>query len=231
MPGDGFDLTAQLAHELERQKQHLRSIGFGQPLGIGRMPAIVVIDLIYAFTNPGSPQSAPLDQQIDATRTLLHAARARSIPIFLTTIEYDASFEEAGVFGRKTAMSLNHLVRGTDWVAIDDRLEVAESDQILVKKYPSCFFGTDLTSRLVTRGVDTLLIAGCTTSGCVRATAVDACSLGFRPIVVEEAVGDRAPISHLASLFDIDCKYGDVMKLAPVMHELSQRASPSQAAD
>jgi nicotinamidase-related amidase len=93
---------------------------------------------------------------------------------------------------------------------------------LLVKKYASCFFGTDLVARLISRGVDTLLIAGCTTSGCVRASAVDACSYGFRTIVVEQAVGDRAALPHLASLFDIEAKYGDVRSLDDTVRHLDE---------
>jgi nicotinamidase-related amidase len=93
---------------------------------------------------------------------------------------------------------------------------------LLVKKYASCFFGTDLAARLVTRQVDTLLITGCTTSGCVRATAVDACSLGLHTIVVQEAVGDRAELPHIANLFDIDAKYGDVVDLQDALGYLER---------
>jgi nicotinamidase-related amidase len=103
------------------------------------------------------------------------------------------------------------LVPGSEWVEVDSRLEPRDGETLLHKSYPSCFFGTDLISRLVARGVDTLIMAGCTTSGCIRATAVDACSLGLRTIVVEDAVGDRAPLSHKVALFDIDAKYGDVV--------------------
>ncbi len=103
---------------------------------------------------------------------------------------------------------------------IDERLGREPGDMLLVKKYASCFFGTDLISRLVSRGVDTLIITGCTTSGCVRASAVDACSYGLHTIVVEDAVGDRAPLSHLTSLFDIDAKYGDVTTTDAVIAHL-----------
>ena len=105
---------------------------------------------------------------------------------------------------------------------------------LLVKKYASCFFGTDLMSRLATHGVDTLLIAGCTTSGCVRATAVDACSYGLRTIVIEDAVGDRAELPHYANLFDIDAKYGDVVSLSEALEYLEgvprQRSEPRSPA-
>jgi nicotinamidase-related amidase len=108
-------------------------------------------------------------------------------------------------------------------VEVDPRLNRRPNEMLLVKKYASCFFGTDLASRLLSRRVDTLLITGCTTSGCVRASAVDACSYGFHTIVVEDAVGDRAELPHLASLFDIDSKYGDVVGLAEAVNYLAGR--------
>src|SRR5438105_12087856 len=105
------------------------------------------------------------------------------------------------------------------------RLERRPREMLLVKKYASCFFGTDLAARLVSRQVDTLIITGCTTSGCVRASAVDACSLGLRTIVVQEAVGDRAELPHIANLFDIDAKYGDVVQLEEALTFLAQLPS------
>ncbi len=105
------------------------------------------------------------------------------------------------------------LMEGNEWVELDERLGRRENEMLLVKKYASCFFGTDLAARLISRGVDTVILLGCTTSGCIRATAVDACSYGFHTVVVEEGVGDRAELPHLASLFDIDNKYGDVVSL------------------
>jgi nicotinamidase-related amidase len=101
----------------------------------------------------------------------------------------------------------------SDGVEIDPRLDFRKSDSLLVKKYASCFFGTDLVSRLLSRRIDTVIIVGCTTSGCVRATAVDAVQTGLRPMVVREAVGDRSAAAHEQSLFDLDAKYADVVTL------------------
>ena len=221
----GGELYEQVAAEYARLREVLGSRGFGGRVGFGERPALLVVDLIRGFTDLRSPLAAELDSQVDATRALLDGARGAGAPVFLTTSEYDAALEEAGLFGRKIP-SNSWLVRGSEWVEVDERLGRGERDHLLVKKYASCFFGTDLASRLVSRGVDTLLIAGCTTSGCVRASAVDACSLGLRTIVVEEAVGDRAPISHLASLFDIDSKYGDVVALADALAYLGALSNP-----
>jgi nicotinamidase-related amidase len=138
-------------------------------------------------------------------------AREREIPIVFSTVAYDSELQEAGVWIRKIP-SNKWLVEGSEWVELDERLGRRPREMLLVKKYASCFFGTDLAARLVSRQIDTLIITGCTTSGCVRASAVDACSLGLRTIVVQDAVGDRAELPHIANLFDIDAKYGDVVE-------------------
>jgi maleamate amidohydrolase len=212
-------LLEQLAAEYAATREVLVSRGFAGRVGFGTKPALLVVDLIRAFTDTRSPLASNLDAEVAATRSLLAGARAAGAPIIFSTVTYDAALDDAGVWKYKIPSS-SWLVEGSEWVEVDERLERGEGEQLLVKKYASCFFGTDLASRLVSRGVDTLLIAGCTTSGCVRASAVDACSLGLRAIVVEEAVGDRAPLSHMASLFDIDAKYGDVVALEAAIEYL-----------
>jgi maleamate amidohydrolase len=189
-----------------------RERGYGERVGFGRRPALIVIDMIRAFTESESPLSSDLGDQVEAINSLLPAARLVGAPVIFTTVAYDRHLSEAGVWIRKVPTH-EWLREDTEWVECDPRIEREDADQWLVKKYASCFFGTDLISRLVTNGIDTLLITGCTTSGCVRATAVDACSYGLHAIVVEEGVGDRAELPHLANLFDIDAKYGDVVSL------------------
>ena len=143
------------------------------------------------------------------------------MPIIFSTVSYeDENLKDAGIFGMKQKGSAT-LRAGTDGVKIDARLEFRQTDSLLVKKYASCFFGTDLVSRLLVRGVDTLIITGCTTSGCVRASAVDACQTGFRPMVVREAVGDRSQSAHDQSLFDLNAKYADVVSLEETLQYLS----------
>ena len=215
-------LRRQLEAEYATTRELLVSRGFAGRVGFGETPALLVVDLIRAFTDTRSPLASNLDAEVGATRSLLAAARAARAPIIFSTVTYDAGLDDAGVWKFKIPSS-SWLVEGGEWVEVDDRLERGAGEQLLVKKYASCFFGTDLASRLVSRGVDTLLIAGCTTSGCVRASAVDACSLGLHAIVVEEAVGDRAPLSHMASLFDIDAKYGDVVSLEAAIRYLESR--------
>jgi maleamate amidohydrolase len=214
------ELLSEVAAEYEALRETLLARGFAGRVGFGSRPAVLVVDLIRGFTDTRSPLAADLDAQVVATRAVLDAARAAEAPVVLATSEYDEALEEAGLFGVKIP-SNSWLKRGSEWVEFDERLGRTQRDLVLVKKYPSCFFGTDLASRLISRGVDTLVIAGCTTSGCVRSSAVDACSLGLRAIVVEEAVGDRAALSHMASLFDIDSKYGDVVSLAEAVDYLA----------
>lgn len=197
----------------QSEQDFFRARGFGQTIGFGRSPAVLVIDMIRAFSDPAMMLGANLDDEIAATRTLLAAARKSGWPVIFSTVAYDdLDFKDAGIWALKQKGVMT-LRAGTPEVELDPRLSREAGDSWLVKKYASCFFGTDLPSRLVSRGVDTLLLAGCTTSGCVRATAVDACQNGFRPMVVRECVGDRSRAAHEQSLFDLQAKYADVVGL------------------
>lgn len=212
--------------EYARLRREFRDKGFGSRVGFGQRPALLAIDFITGFTDLRSPLAGDLDDQLAATNRLLAPARAAGIPVIFSTVAYDAELQEAGIWIRKIPAN-SSLVEGSEWVEIDKRLDQQPNETTLVKKYASCFFGTDLAARLISRRVDTLIIAGCTTSGCVRATAVDSCSYGFHTIVVEEAVGDRAALPHAASLFDIDAKYGDVVGMAQALAYLSATAPGS----
>jgi nicotinamidase-related amidase len=203
---------SEVVEEYSRLRKEFQDKGFGRRVGFGQRPALLAVDFITGFTDLRSPLAGDLDAQLAATITLLEPARAAGIPVIFSTVAYDAELQEAGIWVRKIPAN-SWLVVGSEWVEVDARLNQRSNETTLVKKYASCFFGTDLAARLISRRVDTLVITGCTTSGCVRATAVDACSYGFHTIVVEEAVGDRAALPHAASLFDIDAKYGDVVGL------------------
>lgn len=216
--------NTQVSAEYERLRNEFKGKGLGGRVGFGQRPAIVVVDLIVAFTDTRSPLAGALDEQVEATNTLLDSAREQDIPVIFTTVAYDADLQEAGLWIRKIP-SNEVLVEGSEWIELDERLGRKPNEMLLVKKYASCFFGTDLIARLQAKRVDTVIIVGCTTSGCVRATAVDACSYGFRTIVVEEAVGDRADLPHLASLFDIDAKYGDVVSIQEANNYLRELPS------
>ena len=194
--------------------------GFGLRIGFGERPALVVVDFMNAFTDPTMPLGARLDHEIEATVCLLGAAREARVPIFYTVCAYDEQdLRDAGIWALKQKGCAT-LKAGTPAVELDARLERRPDEAVVLKKYASSFHGTDLISRLNARRVDTLLIAGCTTSGCVRATAVDAVQTGLRPVVVREAVGDRSEAAHAQSLFDLDAKYADVVSLEETLHYL-----------
>jgi nicotinamidase-related amidase len=196
------------------KEEILRSSGFGHRIGFGTRPAMLVVDMQVGFTDPEkSPLAGNLSTQIDAIHELLPTIRRGQWPVIFTTTAYDPYGQaDAGLWLRK-APNLRLLKRGSDLVDIDSRLGVEPGDLIITKQYASAFFATNLASTLTALAVDTVLVTGCTTSGCVRASVVDAVSHGFRPIVVAEGVGDRAKEPHDASLFDIDNKYGDVVRL------------------
>lgn len=192
-------------------EEFFRQRGFGLRIGYGARPALIIIDMINAFTDPDMALGAPLDDQIEALTPLLDTAHERGIPVFFSTVSYDYDdLRDAGIWAMKMK-GTETLMAGTSSVEVDQRLEVRPGDTLLKKKYASCFFGTDLVPQLTSRHVDTLIITGCTTSGCVRATAVDAVQSGFRPMVVRQAVGDRSAAAHDQSLFDLDAKYADVV--------------------
>ncbi len=185
--------------------------GFGLTIGYGERPALIVIDLVRGFTNPEMPLGADLSAQISVTRHLIEASRETGIPIYYTTVSYEErDIRDAGIWARKMS-GIMTMRAGTPEVEVDPALGRLPEEPMITKKYASAFFGTDLLSRLNSQRIDTLLIAGCTTSGCVRATAVDAVQNGLRPMVVREAVGDRAESAHEQSLFDLNAKYADVV--------------------
>jgi nicotinamidase-related amidase len=201
-------------------EEFFKARGFGIKIGFGERPALIVIDMLKGFTDPNMPLGASLDAEIEAQKPLLEVAHQRNIPVIFSTVIYnDADYRDAGLWAIKMKGTLS-LKAGTPAVEIDPRLDMRSSDSLLVKKYASCFFGTDLVPRLNSQRVDTLIITGCTTSGCVRATAVDAVQNGFRPMVVREAVGDRSKAAHEQSLFDLNAKYADVVSLDETLQYL-----------
>ncbi len=205
------------------QDAQARARGFGSRVGFGRQAALLIVDFTRAFTAPDSPLGADMAGPIAQANRLLRAAHGAGIPVFLSAIAYDDPAAEAGVWRAKIA-GLGTLVAGSDGVEQDPRLERAAGDRILVKRFASCFFGTDLAATLRGLGIDTLIVAGCTTSGCVRASAVDACSHGLRTIVAREATADRLADAHAQSLADLDLKYADVMAVDDIVAHLAAAA-------
>ncbi|MFI6467724.1 isochorismatase family protein [Streptomyces sp. NPDC050538] len=195
-------------------EQTYQRAGFGAPVRRGSRPAIVVVDLTRGFTEPDFPSGADLTEVVAATGQLIAAARPADVPVVFTAISYTPA-EAAGdaVTWLQKAQGMRSLVEGGEEVALDPRLPRSPQDHLIVKKGASAFFGTSLAALLTGLGRDTVLVCGATTSGCVRATAVDAVQSGFPVLVPRECVGDRAPGPHEANLFDIQAKYGDVIDL------------------
>ena len=208
--------------EMDAMDRFFRERGFGLPIGWGESPALLLIDYMRAFTDPSLPLGSNLDREMAQSVRVLEAAREAAIPIFFTAVWYEEKdLKDAGIWAKKMAGAMT-LRAGSPDVALDPRLGRRPDEPIIVKKYASVFFGTDLVSRLNSRRVDTLILTGCTTSGCVRATAVDGVQYGFRPMVVREAVGDRAKPAHDQSLFDLQAKYADVVSVDDTIEYLSR---------
>ena len=199
--------------------------GFGERGGFGSRPALAIIDMTLGFTDPESPLACDLEGPIENIRTLLDAARRAEIPVVFTTIAYRESDKlTAAAFIDKVPVLLA-LEAGSRWAEIDPRIAPRKTEPVLNKLFASGFFGTGLSSLLTAAGVDTLVVTGASTSGCVRATAVDALQYGFRPVVPREAVGDRNPDAHEANLYDVDAKYGDVVPVGDVLEYLEELAA------
>jgi maleamate amidohydrolase len=197
---------------------------FDGMVGFGRNPAVVVIDFTLAYTTPGSPFFAEgVVRAVADTVPLLQAARAAGIPVIHTKVMYHPSGADGGWFVRKVP-ALRKLVPGEPLAEIDPKVAPLAEEVVIVKQYPSPFFGTPLAPMLATLGVDTLILAGCSTSGCVRAGALDGVQHGYRVIVPRECVGDRHDGPHDANLFDINAKYGDVVGRDEVIQYLANLA-------
>ncbi|MCW0212292.1 MAG: isochorismatase family protein [Pseudonocardia sp.] len=194
--------------------------GFGAPTPRGERPAIVVVDLTSGFTDRAYPTGADLDDVVAATARLADAARGAEVPVVYTTIAFTPA-ELGSVAWLRKAPGMAALAVGSPAVRIDARLPCTDADHLITKKGASAFFGTGLAALLTGLGVDTVLVCGATTSGCVRATAVDAVQSGFGVLVPRECVGDRAQGPHDANLSDIDAKYGDVIDLADALTYVS----------
>ena len=201
--------------------------GLGTRMGFGQHPALVIIDFSNGFNDSDALGGGSIQSAIDHTETLLGAARHHGIPIAFTTHCYAEDGSEDGLFNLKISGLSEKLTRDTLATEVVGQLEPRPGEKVIEKQYPSGFFQTDLSSWLAMRRVDTAIVAGCTTSGCVRATVVDAMGHGFRPIVPRECVGDRADGPHEANLFDMDQKYADVMTLDEVLGELD-KLNPGQ---
>jgi nicotinamidase-related amidase len=194
----------------EQAREVYARAGLGARVTLGSRPAVLVIDFSCGFTDPECALGSDLTDEVEATRRLLDVARARGLPVVFTTIGYDASLTDGGLWLQKVP-SLADLQLGGKWVEIDPRLGRRDDEVVIVKKGASGFFGTNLASVLLTLGVDSVILCGATTSGCIRATAIDLLQYGWPTLVPRECVGDRAQAPHEANLFDIQAKYADVV--------------------
>jgi nicotinamidase-related amidase len=198
--------------------------GFHGSSGFGERPALVVVDMSVGFTDPASPLHCELEDVVGAIGRLLDATRAAGFPVVYTTVAYDdADQVTAAVFIDKVPALLT-LAAGSRWVEIDPRLAPRSGEPVLTKLFASAFHGTPLATLLAAQRCDGVIVTGASTSGCVRATAVDALQHGYRVVVPREAVGDRNAAAHEANLYDIDAKYGDVVPLVDMLDRLEAHA-------
>lgn len=202
----------------ERQVDYERA-GFDGHLVPGASPALLLVDPARAYVEPGCPLYARVGPAVAAMKRLLAAARGAGIRVVVTRVRFRRDGGDGGVFFRKVP-TLRVFAEGSPYGDFIDGLAPTADELTVTKQYPSAFFGTSLAAYLTANGIDTLLIGGLTTSGCVRATALDAMQHGFVPVVVEEAVGDRDPDAHAANLFDIRHKIGEVWPMERVTEYL-----------
>ena len=195
--------------------------GIGGQTGFGAHPCLLIVDMAIAFTDPRYKVGADMTDTLEAIARLLVAAREQQVPVVYTTTAYEKDFRDAGMFGKKIP-ALAELQLGSEGVQIHPRIAPQPGEHVITKKFASAFFMTNLAALLILQGTDTLILTGCSTSGCIRATAIDAVSYGFRTVVPLEAVADRAEGPHWANLFDINAKYADVLPLPEVLDALAR---------
>jgi maleamate amidohydrolase len=193
---------------------------FSGRVGWGARPAVVVIDLVRAYTHPAGPFALPdAPVAVEATAVLVETARDRDVPVYWTVVRYAPGLADGGLFVRKVP-ALACFAEDADGGWGELALEPAAGEVVVVKRYASAFFGTSLAATLHSAGVDTVVLAGVSTSGCVRATAMDALNSGFHPQVVRQACADRTPALHDNNLADLDAKYADVVDLSAALAHL-----------
>lgn len=200
----------------EETREAYERARLGQSVTLGGRPAMLVVDFSRGFTDPESTMGSDLTREVEATHRLLAAAREREVPIIFTTIGFEPNLKDGSLWLEK-APGLAELIVGGKWVELDPRLERREEETVVLKKGASAFFGTNLPSILVSQGVDTVIMCGATTSGCIRATAIDHLQYGYPTLVPRECVGDRAQGPHEANLVDIQAKYADVVSVEEVL--------------
>ena len=200
-------------------REQYDAAGFGGRVGWGSRPALLVIDMAGAWTTPGERLGSDLGGVMTAILELLPIARRQAMPIYFTTMAY-GSAEEAGEVVCLKLPHTREMMRGSARVQLAPELERQPHEPLIEKPRASAFFGTNLLPMLIAAQVDTVIVTGCSTSGCIRGTCESAHSYNYHVIVPAEAVGDRSASAHEANLFDIDARYADVMPLAEVREHL-----------
>jgi maleamate amidohydrolase len=193
---------------------------YANKLGYGKRPALILVDFVEAYFDKSCELYADVDQSLASALRVREAASAQNVPIVLTNLVYQQGGADGGVFYQKVK-PLRHFQKGEPMGAWPKSLDPADNELVISKQYPSAFFGTSLASTLTALNIDSLIITGLTTSGCVRATCIDSVSHGFITIVVADACGDRHEDPHQANLFDMDAKYADVVNDASVIAYLN----------
>ncbi|NIJ09473.1 maleamate amidohydrolase [Sphingomonas vulcanisoli] len=186
---------------------------YNRSVGFGARPALMLIDFCQGYFDPACDLYAGVEETLASALRVREAARAAGVPVVLTNVVYQAGGRDGGRFFEKAA-PLKNFVRGNPMGAWPSGLTPHDDELVISKQYPSAFFATSLASTLTALGIDSVLLTGLTTSGCVRATCVDAMSHGFRTTVIADACGDRHPAPHEANLFDMNAKYADVVREA-----------------
>lgn len=197
--------------------------GFGAAIGFGQRPAVLVVDMVRAYIDPASPLYAGVEDTVAPAARVIAAARAAGAPVVYTQVVFGPNGVDGGVFYRKVP-ALSVFLGHTELGAILPELAPRPDELVVTKQYASAFFGTTLAATLTALRVDTVIVMGYSTSGCVRASAVDAMQHGFTPVVVREACGDRDPRPHEANLFDLNAKYADVLGVDEVLAYLEKFA-------
>lgn len=187
----------------------------------GRRGALLIVDVVMAYLDPASPLYAHAEDALASNERLVAAARRAGVPVIFTNVEFQAGGKDGGLFYRKVP-SLRHFLAGSPLGRFPDTLQPAADEVVVTKQYASSFFGTTLASTLAAQGIDTLFITGFSTSGCVRASALDALQHGFAPFVIREACADRHPGPHEANLFDLQAKYAEVVAEAEAIAMMPQ---------
>lgn len=218
-------------HSLDNAEllKYYQDRGWCGRIGFGERPALLVVDLARAWMR-GRKVGSDLSGVVDAVKTLLVSARAAEIPIFFSTMAFEPDLSDAGKIISSKLRHFDEFIKGSEEVELLPEFERRPNEIFFIKQRPTCFYGTNLLSQLIAESVDTLIVTGCSTSGCIRATCESSIDNNLRTIVPKEAVGDRCKSAHEANLFDINARYADVIPIAEVKGYLDGLAARKRTA-